>query len=126
MSRQRATADVATNKLLRAALVELPEPGQWDLVVECRAPLGDVDLPLTLTAVEPRRSRLALAVVWLAAGRRRDFRHSPLSRQPQPLGDALSEDRPRRSCGSSPAHFKTRDSTRSAPPRDRLRPSSDS
>jgi hypothetical protein len=30
-----ATADAATNKLLRAAVVELPAPGQWNVHVEC-------------------------------------------------------------------------------------------
>lgn len=33
--RAAATTDAATNKLLRAALVELPAPGRWDVRVEC-------------------------------------------------------------------------------------------
>ena len=30
-----ATKDAATNKLLRAALVDLPEPGWWDVALKC-------------------------------------------------------------------------------------------
>lgn len=33
--RAAATTEAATNKLLRAALVELPAPGRWDVRVEC-------------------------------------------------------------------------------------------
>ena len=33
--RAAATTDAATNKLLHAALVELPAPGRWDVRVEC-------------------------------------------------------------------------------------------
>jgi hypothetical protein len=32
-----ATNDAATNKLLSAALVELPEPGLWDIEITCLA-----------------------------------------------------------------------------------------
>jgi hypothetical protein len=36
-----ATKDAATNKLLCAALVELPEPGWWDVEVNCTAKKQD-------------------------------------------------------------------------------------
>jgi hypothetical protein len=35
-----ATNEAATNKLLNAALVELPEPGLWDVEITCLAELG--------------------------------------------------------------------------------------
>jgi hypothetical protein len=35
-----ATNDAATNKLLSAALVELPEPGLWDVEIGCLAERG--------------------------------------------------------------------------------------
>jgi hypothetical protein len=36
--RTHATTDDATNKLLRAALIDLPAPGQWSIRVECTTP----------------------------------------------------------------------------------------
>jgi hypothetical protein len=38
-----ATAAAATNKLLQAALVELPVPGSWDVCVQCTISQADAD-----------------------------------------------------------------------------------
>lgn len=46
--RAPATTAAATNKLLRAALVDLPKPGWWDVEVDCR--------------VEGRPARVSFAV----------------------------------------------------------------
>lgn len=45
-----ATADAATNKLLRAALLELPSAGEWQFRVECTVPPADSLVAATFTA----------------------------------------------------------------------------
>ena len=45
-----ATSDAATNKLLRAALVELPEPGLWDIEIVCLAQQGSARVQFTADA----------------------------------------------------------------------------
>ena len=53
--RASATTEAATNKLLRAALIELPSPGEWQFRVECKMPRADslVTATFTATAAEP-------------------------------------------------------------------------
>ena len=45
-----ATNDAATNKLLSAALVELPEPGLWDVEIACLAEHGPAQVQFTIDA----------------------------------------------------------------------------
>lgn len=47
----RATADAATNKLLRAALLDLPSPGDWKFRIECVVPPADTLIAATFTAI---------------------------------------------------------------------------
>ena len=47
-----ATAEAATNKLLRAAVFELPEPGWWDAEVAVEGPHGPALLRLSVQADE--------------------------------------------------------------------------
>lgn len=47
--RALATTDAATNKLLRAALVELPSPGRWDVCVECTTAPGRPPIAATFS-----------------------------------------------------------------------------
>ncbi len=51
-----ASSDEATNKLMQAALVELPEPGTWELEVACRTTDGlqTVTCPLEVALAPPR------------------------------------------------------------------------
>lgn len=53
--RALATAGAATNKLLRAALVELPAPGEWHVRVQCTTPDSSslLTAAFTLDAAEP-------------------------------------------------------------------------
>lgn len=46
----RATKDAATNKLLQAALVELPEPGAWDVEIDCSGKRGSIHARFTVIA----------------------------------------------------------------------------
>src|SRR5437667_9877356 len=48
-----ATTEAATNKLLRAALFELPEAGLWELEVVVRGPLGPGRVRCEVEAAEP-------------------------------------------------------------------------
>jgi hypothetical protein len=48
-----ATAEAATNKLLRAAVFRLPEPGWWDVDVVVDGPHGPARLRLAVEADEP-------------------------------------------------------------------------
>ena len=45
-----ATTDAATNKLLRAALLELPSPGDWQFRVECTVPQAESLITATFNA----------------------------------------------------------------------------
>jgi hypothetical protein len=45
-----ATTDGATNKLLYAALVELPDPGSWDVEITCLADHGPAEVRFTIDA----------------------------------------------------------------------------
>lgn len=86
---KRATADQATNKLFRAALLELPEPGVWDVEVRVTGPgepaavrfAAEVGEPLP--AVSEFAAWVALPCVAAAAFAahrllvRRKARHSP-------------------------------------------------
>ena len=45
-----ATTAAATNKLLRAALVELPDPGWWDVEIDCIAEHGPAQVRFTMEA----------------------------------------------------------------------------
>jgi hypothetical protein len=47
-----AKNDAATNKLLSAALVELPAPGSWDVEISCLAELGADPVRFTIDAGE--------------------------------------------------------------------------
>ncbi len=48
-----ATTEAATNKLLRAALFELPEAGRWELEVAVQGPLGPARVRCEVEAAEP-------------------------------------------------------------------------
>ena len=54
-----ATTEAATNKLLRAALFELPEAGWWELEVAVEGPLGPGRVRCTVEAAEPSPRWLA-------------------------------------------------------------------
>jgi hypothetical protein len=56
-----ATTDAATNKLLSAALVELPTPGSWDIEISCLAEHGTDPVRFTLDAGE---QSVAWTSVW--------------------------------------------------------------
>ncbi len=49
----RATVDAATNKLLRAALLELPAEGTWDVAVACDGPQGQGTVRFAVQAAGP-------------------------------------------------------------------------
>jgi hypothetical protein len=51
--RTDATVAAATNKLLRVALVDLPEPGWWDVEVACRDGSGPVRVRFEMEAGPP-------------------------------------------------------------------------
>ena len=85
-----ATAEAATNKLLRAVAFELPEPGWWDAEVAVEGPLGPALLRFSVPADErpPRWREVwpwfawpALAVAFFGLHqvlvRRRNFRKRP-------------------------------------------------
>jgi|SRR5579884_1804683 len=48
-----ATTEAATNKLFRAAVCELPEPGAWDVQVDVDGPRGAAAVRLTVDVAEP-------------------------------------------------------------------------
>jgi hypothetical protein len=48
-----ATTEAATNKLFRAALVRLPEPGLWNVAVAVEGPHGQAGVWFTIKAEEP-------------------------------------------------------------------------
>ncbi len=58
--RSAATTEAATNKLLHAALFELPEPGWWEMEVTIEGPRGSVQVGFTLAAADPPPRWLAL------------------------------------------------------------------
>lgn len=48
-----ATAEAATNKLYRAAVFDLPEPGWWEIEVEIEGGRGTAQVSFALEAAEP-------------------------------------------------------------------------
>lgn len=60
-----ATSDAATNKLMQAALVELPEPGQWGVAVRCDGPRGHAHVHFEMDA-GPRLPRWLSAWPWFS------------------------------------------------------------
>jgi hypothetical protein len=62
--RTPATTEAATNKLFRAALFELPEPGMWDVEVAIEGSRGDAQVHFAMEAAEPLPRWLAL-VPWV-------------------------------------------------------------
>jgi len=48
-----ATTEAATNKLLRSAMVELPEQGEWNVQVVCVTPRGNVQTGFAIEAGPP-------------------------------------------------------------------------
>ena len=60
----RATADAAANKLVKAAVVDLPAAGQWTLSVSVQFN-GDAARVTCLLPVAPARSRMSLIWPWL-------------------------------------------------------------
>jgi hypothetical protein len=63
-----ATAEAATNKLLRAALFELPEPGHWELQVQVEGGQGVACIGCSLDVAEalPRWLQLWQWIAWPA------------------------------------------------------------
>ena len=53
-----ATNAAATNKLLTAATVELPEPGSWDVEVECLSDHGPAQARFTIDVGERSAERI--------------------------------------------------------------------
>src|SRR5262249_35760515 len=51
--RRTATADAATNKLYRAAVFDLPEPGWWDMEVTVEGERGSAQVRLAVEAADP-------------------------------------------------------------------------
>jgi hypothetical protein len=49
----QATSDAATNKLLQAAIFDLPEAGQWKMEVEVKSRLGETQVQFDLDVAEP-------------------------------------------------------------------------
>ena len=62
--RARATQDAASNKLAKAAVVDLPAAGQWTLNISVRVN-GDAATVTCLLPVAPASSRMSLAWPWL-------------------------------------------------------------
>jgi hypothetical protein len=60
-----ATSEAATNKLLSAALVELPEPGLWDIEIACLAEHGPARAQFT-TDAGPRSARWVNVWPWFS------------------------------------------------------------
>jgi hypothetical protein len=63
--RRPATTEAATNKLLRAALFELPEPGWWEVAVAIKGVEGEAQVGFALEASDPAPKWLAVWP-WLA------------------------------------------------------------
>jgi hypothetical protein len=83
-----ATEEAATNKLLRAAVFQLPEPGEWDIEVAIEGPRGPALVRFRVQAEEPlpRWRDLwpwfcwpALIVALFAVHRMRARRYGPVS-----------------------------------------------
>ena len=64
----QATTDAATNKLFRAAVFQLPEPGWWDVDVTIEGPHGSARVPFGVEADDalPRWRTLWLWFGWPA------------------------------------------------------------
>jgi hypothetical protein len=60
-----ATTDAATNKLLYAALTELPDPGSWDVEITCLAEHGPANVRFTIDA-DQRSTRLLNVWPWFS------------------------------------------------------------
>jgi hypothetical protein len=63
-----ATAEAATNKLLRAALFEVPQPGPWLLGIDVEGGQGGVSVGCSVEVAEPlpRWRQLWLWIAWPA------------------------------------------------------------
>lgn len=48
-----ATTEAATNRLLRAAVIDLPTPGRWDVEVAVKGPAGPATVRFNVEASEP-------------------------------------------------------------------------
>jgi hypothetical protein len=62
---RRATAEAATNKLFRSALLELPEPGPWEFDATVDGGRGQVWVRFTAEAADHPPGWLAMAP-WVA------------------------------------------------------------
>jgi hypothetical protein len=60
-----ATVEAATNKLLRAAPFDLPEPGRWELAVRIDGPHGQAEVRSVVIA-EPAMPRAVAMWPWIA------------------------------------------------------------
>jgi hypothetical protein len=83
-----ATNDAATNKLLSAALVDLPAPGEWNIEINCLAQHATFQVHFTIDAGERTYARLdvwpwftwpASAVILFGIHRRLVWRRRPVS-----------------------------------------------
>jgi hypothetical protein len=63
--RHPATIEAATNKLFRAALFELPEPGLWEMEASIDGPMGKTQVRFDAEVAEPLPPYLAM---WLWIG----------------------------------------------------------
>ncbi len=55
-----ATEEAATNKLFRAAVFDLPEPGRWEMEVSIEGPFGEARVRFEAEAAEPLPRWLSL------------------------------------------------------------------
>jgi hypothetical protein len=55
-----ATAEAATNKLFRAAVLDLPEPGWWEMKILVEGPQGQAQICFEVEAAEPLPRWLSL------------------------------------------------------------------
>ncbi|HEY7313150.1 MAG TPA: hypothetical protein VH643_27625 [Gemmataceae bacterium] len=62
---QPATSEAATNKLFRAAVFDLPEPGLWDMEIIIEESRGPVEIHFEMGAEEPL-PRLGEMWPWIA------------------------------------------------------------
>jgi hypothetical protein len=100
-----ATAEAATNKLLRAAVFELPEPGWWDVEVAVEGPQGPARLGFGVEADDrpPRWLELWPWFAWPALAVALFGLHQVLVRRRTPLQPAVELcARPAPRAGSAP------------------------
>ena len=134
-----ATHDAATNKLLQAALLTLPNAGRWDVVVDVTGPHGEAQAGFKLDAAEPLPEWQVLwpwfswpaVVVLLFAAQQLSGQHSrrsairlklpPCDRPARPCWDSArgrkgSTDRRRAAGEASRPYFRRLPATGSAAP----------